>query len=166
MPGTMREPPVHYADDGAVRRDHPAVGRLGYEVILGIVLGRTTYEGGPDEVRGHVFGLTLLNDVSTRNIQAREMTGGLKPSTAARFACVAGPMRVDAWIRAGLASGPDYRDSAIICMCYDSSRKSVRPGFGLLACVPTSDPTSPNRATEKSREEASVIALRRPTFLR
>ncbi|MEU2282992.1 fumarylacetoacetate hydrolase family protein [Streptomyces sp. NPDC013178] len=101
VPEVMYELPVCYAGDPRSfvgpfdEIPWPSYSeRLDYELELGIVLGRTTYEVSPDEALGHVLGLTILNDVSARDIQAQEMTGGLGPSKGKHFACVAGPMVV------------------------------------------------------------------------
>lgn len=65
--------------------------RLDYELELGIVIGRAGTNLTPEQAIDHVAGLTILNDVSARDIQAREMPGGLGPSKGKHFACVAGP---------------------------------------------------------------------------
>ncbi|MEU6349290.1 fumarylacetoacetate hydrolase family protein [Streptomyces sp. NPDC047072] len=101
VPEVMYELPVCYAGDPRSfigpfdEIPWPSYSeRLDYELELGIVLGRTTSDVSPDQALGHVLGLTILNDVSARDIQAREMTGGLGPSKGKHFACVAGPMVV------------------------------------------------------------------------
>ena len=66
--------------------------RLDYELELGIVIGRPGSGLTPERALDHVAGLTILNDVSARDIQAREMPGGLGPSKGKHFACVAGPV--------------------------------------------------------------------------
>lgn len=65
--------------------------RLDYELELGIVIGRAGTQLTPEEAIKHVVGLTILNDVSARDIQAREMTGNLGPCKGKHFACVTGP---------------------------------------------------------------------------
>jgi 2-keto-4-pentenoate hydratase/2-oxohepta-3-ene-1,7-dioic acid hydratase in catechol pathway len=65
--------------------------RLDYELELGIVIGKPGRDLTPDTALDHVVGFTILNDCSARDIQAREMKGGLGPSKGKHFACVAGP---------------------------------------------------------------------------
>jgi 2-keto-4-pentenoate hydratase/2-oxohepta-3-ene-1,7-dioic acid hydratase in catechol pathway len=65
--------------------------RLDYELELGIVIGKQGTNLTPANALDHVLGLTILNDVSARDIQSREMTGGLGPSKGKHFACVTGP---------------------------------------------------------------------------
>jgi len=68
--------------------------RMDYELELGIVIGRACTNVTPEEALGYVAGLTILNDFSARDIQAREMTGGLGPAKGKHFACGAGPYLV------------------------------------------------------------------------
>ena len=65
--------------------------RMDYELELGIVIGRPCTGVTPEEALDYVAGLTILNDFSARDIQAREMTGGLGPAKGKHFACGAGP---------------------------------------------------------------------------
>lgn len=65
--------------------------RLDYELELGIVIGRAGTQLTPEQAIDHVVGLTILNDVSARDIQAREMAGNLGPCKGKHFACVTGP---------------------------------------------------------------------------
>jgi len=64
---------------------------MDFELELGIVIGRAGHDLTPDEAMDHVAGLTILNDFSARDIQRREMQGGLGPSKGKHFACAAGP---------------------------------------------------------------------------
>ena len=68
--------------------------RMDYELELGIVIGRVGTNLDPEQALDHVAGLTILNDFSARDIQAREMTAGLGPSKGKHFACAAGPWLV------------------------------------------------------------------------
>jgi 2-keto-4-pentenoate hydratase/2-oxohepta-3-ene-1,7-dioic acid hydratase in catechol pathway len=64
---------------------------MDYELELGIVIGSRGKDLRPEEARGHVFGFTILNDFSARDIQVREMTAGLGPSKGKHFASSLGP---------------------------------------------------------------------------
>jgi 2-keto-4-pentenoate hydratase/2-oxohepta-3-ene-1,7-dioic acid hydratase in catechol pathway len=99
VPEIMYELPISYAGDprsffgpGDVIPWPGYTERLDYELELGIVIGRTGTDLTPETALDHVLGLTILNDVSARDIQAREMAGGLGPSKGKHFACVTGPL--------------------------------------------------------------------------
>ena len=47
------------------------VDSLDYEAELGVVLGRDAFHVSPEEVRNYIFGYTIINDVSARNVQKR-----------------------------------------------------------------------------------------------
>jgi 2-keto-4-pentenoate hydratase/2-oxohepta-3-ene-1,7-dioic acid hydratase in catechol pathway len=64
---------------------------MDYELELGIVIGKGGRDLEPTAARDHVFGLTILNDFSARDIQAREMAAGLGPSKGKHFASGLGP---------------------------------------------------------------------------
>ena len=49
-------------------------------------------ENAPDQVEDHIFGFTILNDFSARDIQFREMEGKLGPCKGKHFACSSGPL--------------------------------------------------------------------------
>jgi 2-keto-4-pentenoate hydratase/2-oxohepta-3-ene-1,7-dioic acid hydratase in catechol pathway len=66
--------------------------RMDYELELGVVIGREGTDLRPEAADGHVFGFTILNDFSARDIQFREMEGRLGPSKGKHFACAAGPV--------------------------------------------------------------------------
>ncbi len=64
---------------------------MDYELELGIVIGTGGRDVPPEQALDHVLGLTVFNDFSARDIQAREMTGGLGPSKGKHFASAVGP---------------------------------------------------------------------------
>ena len=47
------------------------VDSLDYEAELGVVLGRDAKKVAPDQVHKYIFGYTVVNDVSARNLQTR-----------------------------------------------------------------------------------------------
>jgi 2-keto-4-pentenoate hydratase/2-oxohepta-3-ene-1,7-dioic acid hydratase in catechol pathway len=65
--------------------------RMDYELELGLVIGRPGRDLLPEQSLDHVLGLTVLNDFSARDIQRREMSGGLGPSKGKHFATAVGP---------------------------------------------------------------------------
>jgi 2-keto-4-pentenoate hydratase/2-oxohepta-3-ene-1,7-dioic acid hydratase in catechol pathway len=99
VPDVMYELPVSYAGDplsfigpGQEIPWPSYTETLDYELELGIVIGKPGRDLHPDQALEHVLGLTILNDVSARDIQAKEMAGGLGPSKGKHFACVTGPV--------------------------------------------------------------------------
>jgi 2-keto-4-pentenoate hydratase/2-oxohepta-3-ene-1,7-dioic acid hydratase in catechol pathway len=65
--------------------------QMDYELELGIVIGRPGRDLRPDMALDHVLGLTVFNDFSARDIQRREMAGGLGPSKGKHFGSAVGP---------------------------------------------------------------------------
>jgi 2-keto-4-pentenoate hydratase/2-oxohepta-3-ene-1,7-dioic acid hydratase in catechol pathway len=63
-----------------------------YELELGVVAGKEGTNLDPTEVEDHIFGFTILNDFSARDIQFREMAGRLGPCKGKHFACASGPL--------------------------------------------------------------------------
>ncbi len=78
---------------------------MDYELELGIVVGGTGSDLTPEQATDRIFGFTILNDFSARDIQIKEMTGRLGPCKGKHFACATGPVVATAdevdW-RAGL----------------------------------------------------------------
>lgn len=64
---------------------------MDYELELGIVIGRSGRNVTPETALEHVLGFTVFNDFSARDIQRREMTGGLGPSKGKHFGSAVGP---------------------------------------------------------------------------
>jgi len=53
---------------------------LDYELEFAAVIGRRGVNLTPEQGWAHIFGYTIFNDVSARDIQRREMAGGLGPA--------------------------------------------------------------------------------------
>lgn len=64
---------------------------MDYELELGFVLGEPALDVTPDEAVRHLFGVTVLNDFSTRDVQSREMSARLGPAKGKDFATALGP---------------------------------------------------------------------------
>jgi len=64
---------------------------MDYELELGLVIGKTGRNLRPQEALAHLFGVTILNDFSARNIQGAEMSSGFGPAKAKDFATALGP---------------------------------------------------------------------------
>ncbi len=58
-------------DPEGVIPNYDFVDSLDYEAELGVVLGKDTFHVTPEEARNSIFGYTIINDVSARNVQKR-----------------------------------------------------------------------------------------------
>jgi 2-keto-4-pentenoate hydratase/2-oxohepta-3-ene-1,7-dioic acid hydratase in catechol pathway len=59
--------------------------QLDYELELAVVVGLPGRDIQPDEALNHVFGYTILNDVSARDVLAGELFSGLGPAKGKDF---------------------------------------------------------------------------------
>ena len=80
-------------DDVAVP---PGCELLDYELEVAVVVGRDGASLSPEQAREHVFGYTVLNDWSARDLQRREMGVHLGPAKGKDFATTLGPWLVTA----------------------------------------------------------------------
>lgn len=69
---------------------------LDYELELGMVIGRDGKNIKKDNALDHIFGYTILNDISARDIQKKEMSIRLGPAKGKDFCSVIGPVIVTA----------------------------------------------------------------------
>jgi 2-keto-4-pentenoate hydratase/2-oxohepta-3-ene-1,7-dioic acid hydratase in catechol pathway len=78
----------------------PPSEKLDYELELGIIVGSVDGEPGrnlsPEQAKKAIFGYTVMNDWSARDIQAREMKVRLGPAKGKDFATTIGPWIVTA----------------------------------------------------------------------
>lgn len=74
----------------------PYTERLDFELELAMVIGRRGRDLSPGEARQHIFGFTVFDDFSARDIQSREMTAWLGPAKGKDFANALGPCIVTA----------------------------------------------------------------------
>jgi 2-keto-4-pentenoate hydratase/2-oxohepta-3-ene-1,7-dioic acid hydratase in catechol pathway len=65
--------------------------KLDYECEIAAVVGRQGRDLSVRDAQGAIFGYTLMNDWSARDIQAREMQGWLGPAKGKDFATSLGP---------------------------------------------------------------------------
>jgi 2-keto-4-pentenoate hydratase/2-oxohepta-3-ene-1,7-dioic acid hydratase in catechol pathway len=71
---------------------YPSTGeQIDYELEIGIVVGKPGRNLTPADAQHCLFGLTIFNDFSVRDIQGREMTMGMGPQKAKDFAFGLGP---------------------------------------------------------------------------
>jgi 2-keto-4-pentenoate hydratase/2-oxohepta-3-ene-1,7-dioic acid hydratase in catechol pathway len=69
---------------------------LDFELEVAVVVGRDGASLTPEQAREHVFGYTVLNDWSARDLQRREMRVQLGPAKGKDFATTLGPWLVTA----------------------------------------------------------------------
>jgi len=81
----------------------PGCELLDYELEVAVVIGRGSASGDtagaslpPERAREHIFGYTVLNDWSARDLQRREMGVHLGPAKGKDFATTLGPWLVTA----------------------------------------------------------------------
>lgn len=70
--------------------------QLDYELELGVVIGRDGKNIKAKDIYQHILGFTILNDVSARDIQKKEMAGRLGPAKGKDWCSVIGPVIVTA----------------------------------------------------------------------
>jgi 2-keto-4-pentenoate hydratase/2-oxohepta-3-ene-1,7-dioic acid hydratase in catechol pathway len=80
-------------DDVAVP---PGSQRFDFELEVAVVVGRDGASVTPEQARDHVFGYTILNDWSARDLQFREMAVRLGPAKGKDSATTLGPWLVTA----------------------------------------------------------------------
>ena len=88
-------PHALYGPGEAIPR--PATSRaLDFEMEVAVVLGRGGRDPAEAEAKDAIFGYTIFNDWSARDIQSREMQTGLGPAKGKDFASTIGPWIVTA----------------------------------------------------------------------
>ncbi len=65
--------------------------RMDYELELGFVIGYPGKDLTPEQAKTSLFGVTIFNDFSARDIQVQEMMGLLGPAKGKDFATALGP---------------------------------------------------------------------------
>jgi 2-keto-4-pentenoate hydratase/2-oxohepta-3-ene-1,7-dioic acid hydratase in catechol pathway len=98
VPDLFYELPVYYKMNPVTVLGHddivpwPGGARfMDYELEIAVVIGTTGRDLLPDEALAHVLGVTVMNDFSARDVQAREMTAGFGPAKGKDFGTVLGP---------------------------------------------------------------------------
>ena len=70
--------------------------KLDYELEFGIILGKDGKNIKAKDAINHIFGYTIFNDISARDIQKKEMAIRLGPSKGKDFCSIVGPVIVTA----------------------------------------------------------------------
>ena len=87
---------------------------LDFEMEVGVVVGRTLRSATEAECEDAIFGYTIVNDWSARDIQSREMQVGLGPAKGKDFATSIGPTIVTADELHSARSGLDLECKAYV----------------------------------------------------
>lgn len=83
----------------------PYTSALDYELEIAVVIGKRGTDIRPEEAPEYIFGYTIFNDWSARDVQRREMAVGLGPAKGKDFASSFGPVLVTADELADRATG-------------------------------------------------------------
>ena len=97
-PDVYYEKPIYYKGNPLTLIGHeqevtwPDYSRkMDYELELGFIIGRPGKDLTPEQAKAHLFGVTIFNDFSARDIQSIEMKGLLGPAKGKDFATALGP---------------------------------------------------------------------------
>jgi len=70
VPVIFTKPPTCVVGPGAIVKNHKhATSQLDYEVELAVVIGKTAFRVAKENAYDYVFGYTIMNDVSARDLQ-------------------------------------------------------------------------------------------------
>lgn len=101
VPAAWYEIPAYYKGGNTGFIGHDEIipwpyysGQLDYELELGVVIGRDGKDIKARDIKKHIFGFTILNDISARDIQKKEMSIRLGPSKGKDWCSVMGPVIV------------------------------------------------------------------------
>ena len=72
----------------------PYTAELDYELEIAVVVGKAGIDLTPESAIEHIFGYTIFNDWSARDVQREEMKVGLGPAKGKDFASSLGPLIV------------------------------------------------------------------------
>lgn len=86
--------------------------KLDYELELGCIIGKDGINIKAEQANSHIFGYTILNDISARDIQKKEMAIRLGPAKGKDFCSIVGPVIITA--DEFDDQGPNLRMQAII----------------------------------------------------
>jgi 2-keto-4-pentenoate hydratase/2-oxohepta-3-ene-1,7-dioic acid hydratase in catechol pathway len=98
IPDVFYEKPIYYKGNPLTLIGHEQevswpdyCRRMDYELELGFIIGRPGKDLTPQQAKAHLFGVTIFNDFSARDIQSIEMKGLLGPAKGKDFATALGP---------------------------------------------------------------------------
>ncbi|MDP9435425.1 MAG: fumarylacetoacetate hydrolase family protein [Actinomycetota bacterium] len=112
-------------DDVAVP---PGCALLDFELEVAAVVARDGRDLSPEQAREHVFGYTIFNDWSARDVQRHEMRVGLGPSKGKDFAGTLGP-----WIVTADELEPARDDEGLLALAMSAQVNGVEVGRDVLS---------------------------------
>src|SRR5574341_2036825 len=83
----------------------PYTRAMDYELEIAAVIGKAGVNIKPEQAEGYIFGYTIFNDWSARDVQRKEMAVGLGPAKGKDFASTLGPVIVTREALADRAAG-------------------------------------------------------------
>ncbi|GAB4450497.1 MAG: hypothetical protein OHK0041_12500 [Anaerolineales bacterium] len=83
----------------------PYTNAMDYELEIAAIIGKGGMNIKPEDAPNHIFGYTIFNDWSARDIQRKEMIVGLGPAKGKDFASAFGPLIVTHEALADKATG-------------------------------------------------------------
>jgi 2-keto-4-pentenoate hydratase/2-oxohepta-3-ene-1,7-dioic acid hydratase in catechol pathway len=106
----------------------PGSQRFDFELEVAVVVGRDGASLTPEQAREHVFGYTVLNDWSARDLQAREMRVNLGPAKGKDSATTLGP-----WLVTADELEPSRDDEGFLQLAMQVGVNGVEVGRDLLS---------------------------------
>lgn len=94
MPVYYKGPTTGFIGTGELVQWPSYTKKLDFELELGCVMGKAGKNIKAKDAYDHIFGFTILNDISARDIQKKEMSVRLGPSKGKDFCSVVGPVIV------------------------------------------------------------------------
>jgi len=101
MPAAWYDAPMFYFSNPTALCGHDAAVcapagsvELDYELELGVIIGHGGRDIAPERAWEHVYGFTIINDLSARDLQQREMAVGIGSAKGKDFATAVGPWLV------------------------------------------------------------------------
>ena len=100
IPSWYRIPVFYFSNPHSlIHHEQPAFAPIGsqqldYELELGVVIGKPGINIQAPDAWDHVAGITIINDLSARDLQREEMQIGIGPSKGKDFATAVGPVLV------------------------------------------------------------------------
>jgi 2-keto-4-pentenoate hydratase/2-oxohepta-3-ene-1,7-dioic acid hydratase in catechol pathway len=146
-PLMFTKPSTSVIGPGDPIRIPPDVGRVDYEAELGVVIGKRAYKVPADRALDYVLGLTCVNDVTARDLQAKDVqytrAKGFD-SFAPIGPCVAvgldaGALDIEGWLNADKRQSSNTRQlifSVSHIIAYASAVMTLLPGDVIATGTP------------------------------
>jgi 2-keto-4-pentenoate hydratase/2-oxohepta-3-ene-1,7-dioic acid hydratase in catechol pathway len=106
----------------------PGSALLDFELEVAVVIGRDGASLTPEQAREHVFGYTVMNDWSARDLQQREMKVRLGPAKGKDSATTLGP-----WLVTADEVAPYADPDGFLALAMTATVNGVRVGHDLLS---------------------------------